>query len=73
MEHPKRSLIKALTWRSFGLVITMGIVFFYSGDLKESFMVSVGVESLKFLLYYTHERIWNRIKFGRHKAPEYQI
>ncbi len=73
MEHPKRSFVKALTWRFFGFVITTTIVFIYSRDLKEAFAVGVGVESIKFVLYYIHERVWNKMDFGRKKTPEYQI
>lgn len=73
MEHPKRSLIKALTWRFFGFIVTAILVFIYSKDIKEAFAVSIGVEGLKLLLYYTHERLWNKMEFGRRKPPEYQI
>ena len=73
MEHPKRSLIKALTWRFFGFIVTTIIVFVYSRDVKESFAVGIGVESIKLLLYYIHERLWNKMEFGRRKPPEYQI
>jgi len=73
VDHPKRSLIKALTWRFFGFVVTTAIVYFYSGDVKESFAVGFGVEGMKLILYYTHERLWNKVNFGRAKEPEYQI
>jgi len=73
MEHPKRSLIKALTWRFFGFIVTTIIVFVYSGDVRESLTVGVVVEGMKLALYYIHERLWNRLEFGRQKVPEYQI
>ena len=75
MEHPKRSIIKALTWRAFGFMATMVIVLIYSGNLKESLVVSSGVEAIKMVLYYLHERFWNKVKFGREQVPppEYSI
>jgi len=73
MEHPKRSFIKALTWRVIALLVTIIAVYLYSGDLKESLVVGVGANAAKFFLYYMHERIWNKVGFGRDRAPEYQI
>lgn len=73
MDHPKRSLIKALSWRTFGFITTTVIVYIYSGNVAESFAVGIGVESVKLLLYYMHERIWNKVEYGRVKEPEYQI
>lgn len=73
MEHPKRSFFKALTWRGFGFLATLIIVLIYSKDIKEAFMVSGFVEGIKILLYYIHERFWNKLNFGRKRQPEYQI
>ena len=73
MDHPTRSLLKALTWRSFGFLATLVIVLIYSKNIKEAFMVSGVVEGIKIVLYYIHERFWNKLHFGRQKQPEYQI
>lgn len=73
MDHPKRSFFKALTWRGFGFFATLTIVLIYSKDIKEAFMVSGAVEAIKILLYYLHERFWNKLHFGRVKHPDYQI
>ena len=73
MEHPKRSLIKTITWRIIALLVTIIVVYDYSGDIKESLVVGISANVIKIFLYYIHERIWNRVKFGRMKAPDYQI
>ncbi|MCQ9205033.1 MAG: DUF2061 domain-containing protein [Omnitrophica bacterium] len=73
MEHPKRSLVKAITWRVIAFLVTIIVVYAYSRDIKESLVVGVTANSIKIFLYYAHERIWNRIKFGRVEPPEYQI
>jgi len=73
MEHPKRSFIKAITWRTIALVTTIIVVYAYSGDIKESLVVGLSANAIKLLLYYAHERMWNRVQFGRIKHPEYQI
>jgi len=73
MDQHKRTLVKTITWRIVALVTTIIVVYIYSGDVKESLVVGVSANFLKMFLYYVHERIWNKVQFGRSKRPEYQI
>ena len=74
-EKPYRSMIKALSWRLTGTMVTIVISFIISGRIKIA--LSIGIVELftKLTLYYVHERAWNRIPFGRvkEKPPEYSI
>ena len=72
-EHPKRTLVKTLTWRLIAFVTTIIVVYAYTGDVKESLTVGIVANLLKMFFYYVHERAWNRVDFGRVKPPEYQI
>lgn len=64
-EKQYRSLIKAISWRVTGTLDTILISFLISGRLTVA--LSIGVVELftKILLFYAHERIWNRIPLGR--------
>lgn len=75
MDHPKRTLFKTLTWRVIALITTIIVVYVYSGDVKESLVVGFVANAVKMVLYYIHERLWNKSSFGRieSKPPEYQI
>lgn len=73
MDHIHRSLVKAITWRIIGILITFIFVYIYTGNIKESLIIGLGANCVKMFLYYIHERIWNRVKFGRVQPPEYQI
>ena len=73
MEQHKRTLVKTITWRIIALLTTIVVVYAYSGDIKEALVIGVSANFVKIFLYYIHERIWNRVKFGRVKTPEYQI
>ncbi len=74
-EKPYRSIIKAASWRTIGTFDTMLISFVITGNVK--FAVSIGGVELftKMFLYFLHERLWNKIKFGRveKKEIDYQI
>lgn len=66
-EKPYRSFVKALSWRVTGTCDTVLISFLITGEAKMA--ISIGFVELftKIALYYAHERIWNRLEFGRVK------
>lgn len=65
-----RSLIKAVSWRLTGSVDTLIISFLITGKLRWALTIS-GVELFtKVGLYYVHERVWEKLSFGRVKQPE---
>jgi uncharacterized membrane protein len=74
METTRRSIAKALSWRVLATVITSALVFVITG--KGEFAATVGLAdtTIKFFVYFGHERLWNRIDYGREqKHPEYYI
>ncbi len=74
METHRRSIAKALSWRLLATLITTGLVYLLTG--KGEFAATVGLADtlIKFAIYIAHERVWNRISYGRHKdEPEYII
>jgi uncharacterized membrane protein len=72
-EKHYRSLLKAVSWRVTGTLDTIIISFLITGQIKLA--VSIGFIELftKICLYYLHERLWNKISFGRMKEEEYSI
>ena len=60
-----RSFIKAITWRATGTADTFLIALIIT---KKPFVAAsiASVEVItKITLYYFHERIWNKIRWGR--------
>ena len=73
-EKHSRSVVKALSWRVTGTLDTILVSYLITGTMKMA--LSIGFVELftKIGLYYFHERVWNRISFGREKpAKDYQI
>jgi len=64
-EKPWRSLVKAISWRAVGTADTILISFLITG--KPKMAISIGLVELftKTVLYFSHERLWNRISLGR--------
>ena len=73
METRSRSIVKALTWRMGGLVVTIAVVWVVTGQVKLAASIGLADTLVKLLAYYFHERCWLRVRFGRVKPPEYQI
>lgn len=74
LDTHSRSLVKAISWRATGTLDTIVVSFVITGRLKLA--LSIGFVELftKIMLYYLHERAWNRISFGKPRAREdYQI
>lgn len=73
-EKRYRSWVKAVSWRITGTIDTFIVSWVITGEPALALSIS-GVEVVtKMLLYYGHERIWTRLKFGRvEKKPEYEI
>jgi uncharacterized membrane protein len=69
-EKHYRSIAKAISWRVTGTIDTILISYLITGHAK--WALSIGLVELftKVFLYYVHERIWNRLSFGRIKARE---
>jgi uncharacterized membrane protein len=69
-DSTMKSIVKTISWRLLGTIDTMLIAFFITGRVELA--VSIGsIEVVtKMVLYYFHERIWNKINlaYGKGKA-----
>lgn len=65
MDAQRRTLLKTLTWRLIAIVLTMAVVYPYNRDFEASLYFSLFLNFIKMLFYYLHERIWNKVPFGR--------
>lgn len=60
-----RSVIKSLSYRLFASLDTALLSFLVTGKVVGAFTLS-GFELIsKLILYYFHERLWSKIKWGR--------
>ena len=60
-----RSLIKTITWRILASLDTFLIAWFVSGSISVGGWIATIEVITKFILYYFHERAWNRVKWGQ--------
>jgi uncharacterized membrane protein len=60
-----RSLVKALSYRIWGTISSFVVVYIITGSAALSGVIAFWETVLKIFVYYTHERGWNHIQWGR--------
>ncbi|MBU2995125.1 DUF2061 domain-containing protein [Cellulophaga baltica] len=64
-EDPRRSIVKSISWRVIGTIDTVIISWIVTGTLKLAFSIGIVELFTKMILYFFHERMWNKIKWGK--------
>ena len=73
MESHFRSIIKAVTWRAGGTVVTFAVAWILTRKFELAAQIGLLDTTIKLAAFYIHERMWMKINFGKLKPPEYQI
>ena len=63
-ESHLRSVLKAITYRIVGTLTSGAIVYLLTGDLHLSLAVIAIEPIVKTVVYYLHERAWQRVPRG---------
>ena len=78
VDKPWRSIAKSTSWRATGTMDTVVVSWIVTGRLTVALSIG-GVEVFtKILLYFLHERLWDRVSWGRARSgkageADYQI
>jgi uncharacterized membrane protein len=68
-----RSIIKGISWRAIGSLDTFWIALFVNSDsvhaTQTAFYIAATEVITKVLLFWLHERIWMRVKWGARPVP----
>jgi|LGOV01.1.fsa_nt_gb uncharacterized membrane protein len=63
-EAHYRSIVKSISWRIVGTLDTIIISWLITGEVKTALTIGSIEVITKMVLYYFHERTWNKIKWG---------
>ncbi len=64
-ETHTRSMIKGVSYRILATILTMTIVFLFTDNVALSFGIGFSDLVIKAGAYYSHERLWNAITWGK--------
>ena len=65
MDQPKRSIVKTVSWRITGSSATFLIAYMLTGNFAIAGVIGVTQMITNTILYYAHERLWNKIRWGQ--------
>ena len=72
-ESRRRSILKAISWRVWATLTTIALVFLFTGRWKIAAAIG-GVEVVaKLVLYFIHERVWDRITWGKRELSPFVL
>ena len=60
----KRSLAKTVVWRIICIVVSVLTTFVLTGSWNLAVAIGTLYNAITMVLYYFHERIWGKIKWG---------
>ncbi len=67
-ENKKRSIFKSIVWRILATLNGWIVAYLFLHNLSSSFKIAIVGNVTGFMLYYIHERVWNKIKWGIYKC-----
>ena len=73
MTNSIRKLVKSLVWRISAFLVLTIVSFFVTRSVEAASTVAVFYTAIQVLLYYFHEKIWERIRWGKLKGVAVQF
>lgn len=64
-DRKARSVVKAITWKLTAVIISFIVGYYVTGSTKVSAEITGIAAVVGIVVYYIHERIWNKITWGR--------
>jgi len=69
-EHWSRSLVKTIVYRIVVLILDFSTIYLLTKKIKIAFGFMVASNVYTSIAYYAHERVWNRISWGKKKEQK---
>ena len=64
-DSKARSLVKAFSWRVVAFIVLSIISYAITGSAKETGLIALVYNVVQIGIYFTHERLWDRIRWGK--------
>lgn len=64
MDTIWRSILKACTWYSIGIILLFSINYYMGQDVKTATTITAIFYVIRIILYISHEQLWGKIKWG---------
>ena len=64
MDSTKRTLVKTAVYRGAITALLFGLMWIFTGNIYETSVVTIVFNVAATIIYYFHERMWGKIKWG---------
>ncbi len=68
-ETHTRAWAKSVVWRVIGVFMLGGISWFVTHSWGKVTLITLIFHGVRFVLYYFHERVWDRVEWGKIRHP----
>jgi len=72
-ESNGRTIAKTVSWRLIATITTALLVYIFTGNFYWALSIGAIEIIAKMIMYYLHERAWNRVQIGKKEARPYVI
>ena len=70
MDTRRRSIGKSITWRIISIIVLITVSYIVTGDVRKTTGITVFFQVILAVLYYIHERMWEKSSWGRLKEGD---
>lgn len=67
-EHRRRSIAKAVTYRVISIMFDAVVAYAVTQSTQKTLIFILISNGISIVMYFVHERLWNRVPWGRHIA-----
>lgn len=64
MDSKKRTLVKTAVYRGTITLLLFALLWVFTGDIYETSIVTLVFNVAATIIYYFHERMWGKIRWG---------
>jgi adenylylsulfate kinase len=68
IDSKKRTMAKAASWKVVGIVMLSVVTYLATGNLLATTLVALAYHTLQFFLFSLHDRLWNKVLWGKTKG-----
>lgn len=69
LNTKKRYWVKSVSWRLVAVTVLAIVAYSVTGEWEQVTFITLLYHGIQIIIYYLHERVWERISWGQVKHP----
>lgn len=72
-EGRRRSILKAITYRFVSIMLDSAVAFVITKNAETTLLIVATTNAISIVMYFVHERVWNRVPWGRNTVVSNKV